>query len=76
MSTESENTYFQDLPAQTQKVLKKIEYPATNKDIIKQAKDLSALPNTMRELGMLPEKKYKNSEDVAKELYEIYIGKC
>ncbi|NLI62908.1 MAG: DUF2795 domain-containing protein [Methanosarcinaceae archaeon] len=64
---------FEILPQQTRNILKEIKYPATNKDIIKYAKEKKVIPGALQEFGMLTDKTYENKEQVAKELEEIYI---
>jgi Protein of unknown function (DUF2795). len=74
METESESEFFTELSMETQEILKNIDFPVHRNDIIEQAKKMEATPDVLQELGMLPERKYDSSEDVAKELHIIYLG--
>lgn len=53
---------------ETQKILRSMNFPAKRKDIIEQAKRSRAIPNILRELGLLPDRKYNSAEEVAREL--------
>lgn len=74
METESKGGFIKELPMEAQEILKNIEYPVKRNDIIEQARKSEAIPDILRELGMLPDKKYNSAEDVAEELHKIYIG--
>jgi len=74
METESKGGFIAELPLEAQKILKNMDFPAERNDIIKQAKKSRAIGDILRGLGMLPDKKYNSSEDVAEELHRIYIG--
>ena len=74
METESKGGSIKDLPMEIQEILKNMDFPVTRNDIIEQERKSEAIPDILRELGMLPEKKYNSSEDIAKELHRIYIG--
>jgi hypothetical protein len=74
METESKIGSIKELPMETQKVLKSIDFPANRKDIIDEEKKRGAIPDILRELGMLPEREYNSAEDVAEELHIIYMG--
>ena len=51
-----------------------MDFPVKRNEIIAQAKKSGALPDILRELGLLPVKQYNNAEEVAKELHMIYMG--
>jgi len=74
METESRSKFITELPIETREVLKNIDFPLTRKEIIEQARKNGAIQDILRELGMLPEKKYNSAEEVARELHRIYIG--
>jgi len=74
METESKSRFIKELPVRTQEILFSIDFPANRSDIIQQVRKSGAIPDILREAGMLPDKKYNNSEDVAEELHKIYIG--
>jgi hypothetical protein len=74
MKIESKSGFITELPLETQKILKNIDFPVKRNDIIEQARKSRASPDILQELGMLPEKKYNSAEDVAEELHRIYIG--
>ena len=57
-----------------QKILQSMDFPVKRNEIIAQAKKSGALPDILRELGLLPVKQYNNAEEVAKELHMIYMG--
>jgi len=57
-----------------QKILQSMDFPVKRNEIIAQAKKSGALPDILRELGLLPDKQYNNAEEVAKELHMIYMG--
>jgi Protein of unknown function (DUF2795) len=59
---------------ETQEILKNTDFPVNRNDIIEQARMRGAIPDTLVELGMLPDKNYNSAEDVAKELHRLYIG--
>jgi ABC-type antimicrobial peptide transport system ATPase subunit len=73
METESKSK-FTELPMETQEILKNIDFPVKRNDIIGQARKSRAIPDILRELGMLPDRQYNSAEDVARELHIIYIG--
>ena len=74
METENKRRFIAELPMETQEILKNIAYPANRNDIIGQAKESGAIPDILRELGMLPDKQYNSIVDVAEELHIIYMG--
>ena len=74
METESKGGFITELPVETQEILKSIDFPAKRNDIIEQARKNGAIPDILRELGMLPDRKYNSAEDVAEELHRIYMG--
>ena len=74
METEGKGGFITELPMGAQKILKNIDFPVKRNDIIEQAKKSGAIPDILRGLGMLPDKEYNSSEDVAEELHNIYIG--
>lgn len=74
METKSKGGFIAELPMETQKILKNMDFPAKRDSIIEQEKKSGAIQDIMRELGMLPDKKYNSAEDVAEELHRIYIG--
>lgn len=74
METESKGGFIKELPVKTQKALNCIDFPAKRNDIIAQARKNGAIPDILREVGMLPDKKYNSAEDVAGELHKIYLG--
>ncbi|OEU43062.1 hypothetical protein BGV40_06055 [Methanosarcina sp. Ant1] len=74
METESKGGSIKDLPMEIQEILKNMDFPVTRNDIIEQERKSEAIQDILRELGMLPDKKYNSAEDIAKELHKIYIG--
>jgi hypothetical protein len=74
METESKREYVTELPLEIQKMLKNLDFPIERKEVIEQARKSKAIPDILRELGMLPDKKYNSAEDIAEELHIIYIG--
>lgn len=74
METESNGGSIRELPIEIQNLLKSTDFPVEKKDIIEQERKRGAIPDILRELGMLPDKKYNSAEDVAKELHKLYIG--
>ncbi|MDQ1255059.1 MAG: hypothetical protein QG646_4338 [Euryarchaeota archaeon] len=74
METETETVSIKELPIEIKELLKNTDFPVEKKDIIEQEWKRGAIPDIVRELGMLPDKKYNNAEDVAKELHRLYIG--
>lgn len=74
METESKGGFITELPMETQEILKNTDFPVKRNDIIEQARKSEATPDILVELGMLPEKEYTSSEDLAKELHIIYMG--
>lgn len=74
METESKSGFITELPVETQEILKNIAYPVKRNDIIEQARKSGAIPDILRELGMLPDKEYNSVENVAEELHIIYMG--
>lgn len=74
METESKSGFITELPVETQEILKNIAYPVKRNDIIEQARKSGAIPDILRELGMLPDKEYNSLESVAEELHVIYMG--
>ncbi|WP_292390026.1 DUF2795 domain-containing protein [Methanosarcina sp. UBA5] len=74
METESKSEYTTELPVEIQKMLKNLDFPIERNGIIEQARKSKAIPDILRELGMLPDKKYNNAEDIAEELHKTYMG--
>lgn len=74
METESKDEYIKELPVKTQEILYSIDFPAKRNDIIAQVRKSGAIPDILREVGMLPDGKYNSAEDVAEELHKIYLG--
>ncbi|AKB24833.1 hypothetical protein MSMTP_1364 [Methanosarcina sp. MTP4] len=74
METEGKGGFITELPMEAQKILKNTDFPVKRNGIIEQARKSGAIPDILRGLGMLPDKEYNNSEDVAEELHKIYIG--
>ncbi|AKB75328.1 hypothetical protein MSLAZ_2067 [Methanosarcina lacustris Z-7289] len=74
METESKSGFLAELSMETQGVLAKIDFPVKRNDIIGQARKSRTTSDTLRELGMLPDKKYNSAENVAEELHIIYMG--
>ena len=74
METKRKGGFSTELPMETQGILKNIDFPVKRNDIIGQARKSGATSDILRELGMLPDKKYNSAEDVAEELHRIYIG--
>lgn len=74
METESKGGFITELPMKTQEIFKNIDFPVKRNDIIEQARKSGVIPDILRELGMLPDKKYNSAEDAAEELHKIYIG--
>lgn len=74
METESKSEFIEELPMETQEILKSIHFPVKRDDIIEQARKSEATPDILQELGMLPEREYNSAEDVARELHLIYMG--
>lgn len=74
METESKSKFITELPIETREILKNLDFPLTRKEIIEQARKSGAIQDILRELGMLPDKQYNNTEDVAEELHIIYMG--
>ncbi|HII91109.1 MAG TPA: DUF2795 domain-containing protein, partial [Methanosarcina sp.] len=54
--------------------LNNLDFPIERKEVIEQARKSKAIPDILRELGMLPDKKYNSAEDLAEELHIVYIG--
>ena len=74
MENESKREYVTELPLEIQKMLKNLDFPIERKEVIEQARKSNAIPDVLRELGMLPDKKYNSAEDLAEELHIVYIG--
>lgn len=74
METESKREYVTELPLEIQKILKNLDFPIERKEVIEQARKSKAIPDILRELGMLPDKKYNSAEDLAEELHIVYLG--
>lgn len=74
METESKDAFITELPVKTQGIVRSMDYPVKRKDIIEQASRSGAIPDILREIGMLPDRKYYSAEDVAEELHKIYMG--
>jgi hypothetical protein len=74
METEIKGGSIKELPMEIQELLKNIDFPVEKNDIIEQEWKKGAISDIVRELGMLPDKKYNSAEDVAKELHRLYIG--
>lgn len=74
MENETKSRFITELPMETQKILKSMDFPAKRKEIIERAKKSGAIPDILRELGLLPYREYNSAEDVARELHIIYMG--
>lgn len=74
VETESKSISVKELPLEIQKILNNMDFPINRHDIIEQERKSGAIPDILRELGMLPDKNYNSIEDIAKELHRIYIG--
>jgi len=74
METESKVGSIKELPMQMQEILKATDFPVKRKDIIEQGRRKEAIPDIMREFGMLPDKEYNSAEEVAIEIHKIYSG--
>ena len=74
METEHRDEFISELPMEIQEILKNTDFPANREDIIEQERKSGALPDILRGLGMLPDRKFNTAEDVAKELHRIYMG--
>lgn len=74
METENKGEFITELPMETQKILKNIDFSVKRNDIIEQARKSGAIPDILQELGMLPDRQYNSTEDIAEELQRIYIG--
>jgi ABC-type antimicrobial peptide transport system ATPase subunit len=74
MENESKGGYTTELPVEIQKMLKNLDFPIERNGIIEQARKSKAIPDILRELGMLPDKNYNSAEDIAEELHKVYMG--
>jgi len=74
METENKAGYITELPIEIQKMFKNLDFPIEKNGIIEQARKSKAIPDILRELGMLPDKKYNSAEDIAEELHKTYMG--
>ena len=74
MGKETKSEFIVELPMGAQKILQSMDFPVKRNEIIAQAKKSGALPDILRELGLLPDKQYNNAEEVAEELHMIYMG--
>lgn len=74
MENESKGGYITELPVEIQKMLKNLDFPIERNGIIEQARKSKAIPDILRELGMLPDKNYNSAEDIAEELHKVYMG--
>ena len=74
METENKAEYITELPVEIQKMLKNLDFPIDRNGIIEQARKSKAIPDILRELGMLPDKKYNSAEDIAEELHKVYMS--
>lgn len=74
METDSRDGSVKELPLEIQKILKNTDFPVEKNDLIEQERKSGAIPDILRELGMLPNKKYNSAEDVVEELHKLYIG--
>lgn len=74
METEKKAGYITELPIEIQKIFKNLDFPIEKNGIIEQARKSKAIPDILRELGMLPDKKYNSAEDIAEELHKTYMG--
>jgi ABC-type antimicrobial peptide transport system ATPase subunit len=74
METENKAGYITELPIEIQRMFKNLDFPIEKKGIIEQARKSKAIPDILRELGMLPDKKYNSAEDIAEELHKTYMG--
>ncbi|AKB12832.1 Protein of unknown function [Methanosarcina thermophila] len=74
MGKETKSEFIVELPMGAQKILQSMDFPVKRNEIIAQAKKSGALPDILRELGLLPDKQYNSAEEVAEELHMIYMG--
>ncbi|HUS57904.1 MAG TPA: DUF2795 domain-containing protein [Planctomycetota bacterium] len=58
-------------PAQVEKFLKGIDFPAGKQDIINHAKQNKATDDVMQLLQQMPDKDYASAADVAKEIGKV-----
>ena len=58
-------------PAQVEKFLKGIDFPAGKQDIINHAKQNKASDDVMQLLQQMPDKDYASAADVAKEIGKV-----
>ena len=74
METNSRDGSVKELPVEIQEILKNTDFPVEKNDLIEHERKSGAIPDILRELGMLPDKEYSSAEDVAEELHKLYIG--
>ena len=58
---------MQTSPAQIQKFLENVDYPAKKQDLIEQAKKHNASNEVLQDLNKIPDKEYSSFDDVSKE---------
>lgn len=74
MENETKSGFITELPMGAQKILQSMDFPVKRNDIIAQAKKSGAIPDVLRELGLLPDRQYNSAEEVAGELHMVYMG--
>lgn len=74
MENETKSGFITELPMEAQKILRSMDFPVERNDIIAQAKKSGAIPDILRELGLLPDRQYNTAEEVAGELHMVYMG--
>lgn len=74
MENETKSGFITELPMEAQKTLRSMDFPVERNDIIAQAKKSGAIPDILRELGLLPDRQYNTAEEVAGELHMVYMG--
>lgn len=62
-----------ELSMKTQKILKSMDFSVKRKGIIEQAKKNGAIQDVLRELYLLPGRKYDNVEEIDRELHMVYM---
>lgn len=58
-------------PAEVQKHLKEMDYPARKQDLVNHAKSRGADQDILSVLGQLPDQQYNNAADVSKAIGQI-----
>ncbi|RXA20821.1 DUF2795 domain-containing protein [Methanosarcina sp. MSH10X1] len=74
MENETKSGFITELPMEAQKILQSMDFPVKRNEIIAQAKKSGAIPDILREFGLLPDKQYNSAEEVAGELHIVYMG--